>query len=190
MKKLILATMAITTLATSFVVNPKNKQINNPINFQFQIVINNQTSNVIGGNPFNFGTWLYLDLSMNGYKYTVNDFNNIVIENNTNSGGSGGSAGRTGDMDVFVTPLHEKTTILSVNVNYKDDINIDYFTFGTFYYGLGFDHAQLASSVKGFFCYMHDEYNKTGNDGARLDIYVGGNAGSNDADYTLNYYKS
>ena len=131
---------------------------------------------------------MYLDISMNGGIYNDDNFHNIVTENSTNSGGTGGSTGHTWDKDVFITLMVAKTTIWSITLGEWKVFDINYFTFGTFYSGLGFDHAQLNNSDE-YFCYILKEYKATGNNGARLMIHIYGTPDANNASWELNYYK-
>ena len=189
MNRLVLSFITLFTISTSFVTNLTNKQLyRKSVKFQFQITIINKTDNVSGGDSYYFGTWMYLDISMNGGIYNDDNFHNIVTENSTNSGGAGGSAGRTGDKDVFITPMALETQIWSMTFNDWEIFDINYFTFGTFYYGLGFDHAQLTYSNE-YFYYMLKEYKATKNNGARLTIEISGTNGINIAGWDIEPYK-
>ena len=122
-----------------------NTQTNTSIKYGTEIDISNFTNNVYGGDSYHFGTWFYLDLSINGVVYNDNDFTNITIENDKNAGGAGTSAGRRGDKDVFFTPMKSTTRIFLSSLSNNNKWNLS-FTFGTFCWGpIWCPHFELTS---------------------------------------------
>ena len=149
--KIIGALFAIVISSISYLKFNNSKLINNVNDnkiLYFSIWIHNMTSNVSGGDPSHFGTWFYLDISINGVFYNDTNFKGITTENDSNAGGASGSAGRRGDKDVFVTGLNTSVLILDyfkINVSKASNPVLE-FTFGTFYWAVGFFfHTQLVS---------------------------------------------
>ena len=186
MKKLI---MLSTILLVSFVsiqsiekLNIRNDQniYNTNVQFQFQIVIYNKTTNVIPG-KFHFGqeTYFYLDISLRGEPDLMNShFSNILDTGPFN--------------DTFITQYNAYETIYSQNITNIPVFYIN-FTFGTLYWvGLWY-HAQLTStnSFPNGNCYIdfHKKYNETGDNGTRLVISAYGSDNANTANWEFQYYK-
>ena len=156
MKKSIIIVGAITAILTGSIsninsINSKTSSQSMVCNFQLTLI--NNTDNVKGGTPYHFGTWFYLDLSVNGKAFNDNSLNNITRENPQNAGGSGGSAGRTGDLDVFIIPIKAKETIFNMNF----DSQVQYsFTLGTFYWTpLYWGHTILTSFDSPTYVFPH-----------------------------------
>ena len=191
MRKILISAISLAAIIISGM-NLTNKQnISSPdpnLPFQFQIVIKNLTNNVIGGTSNNFGTWFYLDMTINSITYNNDNYKNIVIENGSNSGESTFIiGGRIGDKDIFITPCGTETTILSMTMQQYTYFQMG-FTFGTFYYDFGYQHAQL-TFANNYLYHMYDEYANTGNNGTKLIINANGEAGANSANWEFQYYK-
>ena len=167
---------------------------NKKTKFTLNIIIDNKTNNVVGGdNNKNFGTWFYLNLTINHRIYNVDDFQNVVIENSENTGG--GRFGRTGHKDVFITPINSRKVILTYDLTNENEFTYIGIAFGTFYqHGFGhLAHAEL-TGTKG---YQNGVYRlnrfwihgTTGNNGINLIITATGVKDANSASWGLEYYK-
>ena len=182
MKKIIINTIALTTIVASFanmqnLNNKKKYNITNP-NFQLQLVIANYTSNIgPGATNYEGHTWFYLDIVINGITYTTYDFTNIVEEE------------RPFD-DTFKTECSTTKIIYTLNLNPSlKYVHFD-FNFGTIYPGLIFPawfHAPLKFASNDYD--FHKTYNDTKNNGTQIVITATGSGGNNRGDWGYKYYK-
>ena len=165
-----------------------------PVSYQFQFIIDNETSNVsnnIDTNNDDNQEWFYLDLSIDGKIYNDDDFklndksNNIIPQKEDIDDDSGGY-----HKDVFATPSNSKVTLLSLiyNTNFTNAMTI-YFTFGTYYLRSSVAyHAQLASANNYEYNFVN-QFVKTRYAGTKLIINANGSVGANDASWGFQYYK-
>ena len=169
-----------------------------PASYQFQLIINNKTSNVNSNYPKVdpddsnsplLWEWFYIDLSINGKVYNYDDFKlndkskMIAPENPKNGSGN--------HKDVFATPSNSKVTLLSLiyNTNFTNAVTI-YFTFGTYYDGGGniWYHAQLTSANNYEYNFIN-QFVKTRYAGTKLIINANGSDNANNANWGFQYYK-
>ena len=190
MKKLITLIMVSVITITKFInmQNLNNKKINNNFipSLQLQIIINNETSDVIGApiNIFNANTiiWFYLDITLDDKTYYQSNFNNGSF--NTKAYTNDGKEINAPYQDTFWTDMNKLSDLITLNLDPNRTGIIINFTFGVFD---GF-HYQLIS-VNNFLYNYNGIYINTHYNGTKLIINANGGWGSNTANWGLQFYK-
>ena len=124
---------------------------------------------------------MYLNLTINGKTYNVWDFSGVIKQSSANTN-------RTGDPDVFVTPIGHQTEILTIDTTGQKELKIS-FNFGTFYYVvMHWYHAEMIS-VTDKVISVHDKA-ENDNNGIRMLITINGHGGANSASWFFSRYNT
>ena len=186
MKKIMTAIIILTALFTNLISYQKQAINNsNPSWFQFNLIVNNKTSNVGAMAQVCF----YLDIKIMGITLDDRDFNddiNLVKLNTPNNGYVDYAA-----QDLFIVKLESSATLIANDYfpgTLDSPVPIN-FTFGTFYeFGGAWYHAQL-TFANNYQYNFKNVYNDTNKNGVNFIIDANGGDGANIASWGFQYFK-
>ena len=174
----------ILLIANNIVLNKdlfKKYNISGIINYQFQLVINNKTSDVGGKNinTWTFGSawiWFYLDLTINNVVYDNTNFKKENLNNSNFHDGYSFNNTNFNYHDVFWTTPNSKVTLYTLNINKIksiNNLNIN-FTFGIFASIFHYQNTQANNYQYNF----RKTYSNTKTNGTKLVINANGDWGN------------